>query len=508
MVQITDMHREYNPIGLPFGYRIVGTNYKKSGQKNSARFYLDHTPYPNNSDYFFITINGTKRKFLFVSSPDDSGFQLTAGEGLVTLYNELTRNSYVNDYFELALNPDHILFTTRQAGAPISFSFDNGPHPNVGYLQGQTVYGGDEYAENYRIYIQLRYWACKGSQFPLSGDIKEIGLLAEPDKNGVLDLELSALCKNLMPELAMPSFWKPILLDYAIQLSPYFAEFYGTEPETKKLYNSVAYCYVLPSKLDRDSMQFMGETGKHPEVLTTNSQRRTHPGSFEVVTIFNNLLYNTPDCWPIFDVDYADGSQQSIELTGLKKNLGYQSAMVFPVGLDVFCTSLQQAWAIKRVRLRFKFRYDDQDLQETITRILDKELVFTVLPRTYDLLNFLFINRYGAWETAIFFAGQTGNLSTERQQYIVPGSLPDIQNPQTVSAISNCYESFEASTGYLPPGESLEAAKDFLATSRAYLVENGQFVRIDLLSKDLETGPNEGLRSIKFKYRYSNDYLC
>lgn len=143
----------------------------------------------------------------------------------------------------------------------------------------------------------------------------------------------------------------------------------------------------------------------------------------------------------------------------------------------------------------------DDIVEYTVSWDVNVVIKWTVNYKRKEFLNkkeFLYINKFSAWDNIIFEAKNEKNINIEQDI---------VESKQKLIPISKkVYEKQKQNTGFISSEEHREQIKDFLSSQKVYEIINGKLVEIiisadNYLIKQLESSE---LLNIQFEYTYTN----
>lgn len=437
------------------------------------------------NDYFMLIIDGTTYRFEAVAEPDDSGLQITAGNNIQTILNDLRSNFLLYKNYTLTANAQVINIRAKSIGSIFTIITDFTHSPNVS--ASDNIPGtNDIINDNYGILYSLEEKDNTNNYNELTSFISN-GL-------NTIEILIDQFLKKISWPYQLPSFTQSVPIKRSDLIRVFrvkLSERFGKTPEAKKLYTTAVFSVLrieLPGVLSPDF---------DLHTWFTNSKR-----FLSDLPIFRRIWFNAPVFLTFINplegindfkvtVSYIDSAYDTIKTTAFliitsSQNDIYQIP-VSPLALKLPVDTIQYSLQIDCLTAPY------------IGVLLINPITFKVIDQTDYGRAFIFLNSYGAWETLLSFASMKTDLKTTRVNLLNQNIISSIVDSQLAT--------YEVSTGAITPAEAL-SLQDFLASEQIYLSGSNNFIPIVIEAGSFIISDEfEDFVSVKFRYIYADKRL-
>ncbi|MCD4681128.1 MAG: hypothetical protein K8S00_12155 [Bacteroidales bacterium] len=493
--------RELSFTGNPLAFTLKGDNYITiPGIKSILT--LQHISGLVYGHSFNISFLGYNLTFDVVSIvPDDSGLQIAVGSTTQEIIDQLNKNFYLSEYFNITISgADIIEIQAKETGSDYNISCDFALCPGLTVLsneQGMTAV----FPNNYKIFLQLLIESKYNS-----GIYEEaVQMYLDVDESGRTPVRLEDIIKYLFPYTNLPA-----LSDKGISLCMHtvkrysinVAESYGNPVQMQKLISSGIY-YVLNGQLP---VNLFPGTGFHHYVITNKnflytgpSTRETWENAREYLYFFNPIAGTTNDLHLKVKIFYTDGTEDDQTLDIYDIALRNQVFMI-PVGYErLDLASINPSKTIYRYQVSINLiKPPDSDFE------VASPITFNLISKPRFAREFLFQNRYGVYETLLATGKQKNDFSTKRLE--LKKELPDdynLQDGEIKSQLENKEDVFTCSTGFKTL-KAIDDLKQCLVSENFFLLHNEKYVRCRVIAGSFKIyNENDDLYFLEFKYSFA-----
>lgn len=501
-ITINHTPEEVDFIKNPIAFEIEGDNYiESSGSK--ANIGIEWGTGDSNGDDFILSLLDLDFTFECATTPDDSGLQYppkgaeTLSEWIESLIPYFQKNYYINKYYNLEFDTFTVItFESKNVGSAYDIGFTAG---SSNATEDTNVSGVDPaYSDNYKFiatpYIELEYDSDDFTRLP--------DMMFSPDDDGHASVYIGKILKSLFDETNLPVFdLNSMVINYETLKRFYFifAEYYGTTPTAKLLYQSDTF-HAINGALHFDKWpghDFFGDLPTNKKFLSNRSTTREtwqyaqnylhflfyFSGTANVnlrANVYRSITGNTPQLY-LWDTIVGVGHKDVITVP-------VWSSLQWP-HLSVNCYKYE-VW----------LTYNDPETLEEI--VLSETITYNVIDKPLFAREFIYKNDFGVFETLLAEKVQI-NYKTEKKYYEKSLSY-DYQLPdgEILSEIEKSYNLFKVRTGYQRKTD-LETLKEMFANNDVYLVGSQQFIPVDIEPGSFKlSDENNDLFYLEFKYRY------
>lgn len=473
-------------ISAPNRYETVGTNSVNKIKQNSS---------PSNGDYFTIEFLSFNLNFAFVTTPNNSGQQLTAGSTVATTVGELKLNYYLDKYFDITVSGlDTIVFTAKYNGTGYDMTYD---FTNATTLQdGGSVGATDSVLRpNYKVFIQLMISAYNQADY---SEYFEAFLI--PDADGKVYYYPGRILQEAFDPPALPQYiggagistWLSPLMDYKIR----YAEVYGVN-ESIKILNESSEFSLIDGMLHSDKWpthDFFNDLATSKQFLTNRPEqidiwREAHDFLF-----FLNWATNKISITVYFDLYFDDGTSaakaHSISSTEIESHEIY----CIPIGL--YGHGLESLYEDKVIQ--YYTVYVEQN-----STLISEVKEFHVTNRPLNSIELLYKNNYGCLDSLLC---SNTKIQFKHDSVFVQKDLPsdyDLKDTINGTEVKDQYMTFSTYTGYLKPEEAY-ILSEMYQNNHVFLVSRSKFIKVELLS-DAPTliDKKDNVQNFEIKFRLS-----
>jgi len=497
--------RELSFTGNPLSVTLNGENYISTpGIK--AVLIIQHTDTLVNGESFNISFMDYSLDFEVVStSVDDSGLQILAGSTTVQIIAQLDDNYYLSKYYDISLvDTDKIQIEAKEAGS--DYDLINILTACAGLTEVSNEAGVDQVTEeNYKILLQIMLEStyCSGTYE------KVAEMYLDADEGGNAEASFNEILKRLFTNTELPalnSFGFNICYHIVKRFYLNVAEVYGDPAQTKKLIASDIY-YILDGKLP---VNLFPGAGFHQYVIvnkcflyTGPQTRETWASAREYLYYFNPLV--SPILLPPFNLQlrvniyYTDGTDQEETIDTYLSPVRNQ-VYIIPVGHDYMALdSFNPSKTIHHYNVEVHLCKGS-----TFDYLVARPITFNLVPAPRFKREFLFRNRYGAFQTLLTTGKQSNDYKTTRQEY--QRELQDdytMQDAEIKSLVTETEDIYTCSTGFKSMDEVREL-KQCLETENFFLLHDVDYVRCRVVAGSFKiSNENNDLFFIEFDYKFA-----
>lgn len=488
-VYLTHTPQDYDFCDNPIAFQLSSDAWPAvAGTKARQRINVTGTPVEDDTisiaflDYEFV--------FTYKTTPDDSGFQLTAGGSATTLATDLGKNYYLSKYYDISVNSTKVELLAKEVGSNYTIVIDIDAS---GVSHTDAIAGiRDTFHANFKIYVALFVEDNSGTEFN-----RTIESFLDVNESGVADFYFGSIIRRIFLPLDPPDFGRDELSipqgrpfrDYYLE----YAEYYGSDPVVREISTSSVLRSINGKlKLDQWSGHDFYNDLKTSQLLLTNI-----PVKSSIWKQAHGYVYylNTQGKAEDFTVTYesvnTDGSANAafdLTIEGVEDG----DVFAIPIGADILGIE-GTGKNLSRFSIQVKVTSTEVAVTETYS--------FYIIPRPFNPVNILYQNQYGVLDT-LLAENLEIKIKTERQESEKYQEYNyDLLYGHTGNQLTSSRIEFRASTGYMLADDAYHLI-EMLESTTAFLVGKTQFIRINILSGSFTPVKQSGdLQQFEFSFR-------